>query len=788
MPPVTEPTTSAPEPKTSSAPEPKPQEGKAADADPLPPRAGGPTVDIGSMYRSQINITQHIKDVLIDSDAQARVSKFSPKDVGALTINRVDEISSASQFVYDEHFVRESLNVLCRSRLLLLIGEPDCGKESIARYLASRLREDGSLDRDTLVIPPLAEDMRLHLHSTLRDNGELHSRVVIFPDALERGNSGLRDFIARLKGDAVSNVGRDLAQVNSYVIVTAVKASIPSDCVRNLPGWLHPTIPALPAELVLRGTEQRIARFLAKSSDPALAQAVTNQLKREIAERACTVSRAVRFIESSLVRVLRGEITVQKAFDELDSLGSWFQNNADSDREAWIYALALIVSHSLGRDDDIPWSEFSGIYDDIRAQIWRGHKVEITERPFDEDRFQMCAGAEIKRDPLVARDLIGFRDPGAARRLWDVLLSRFRSIAKSLVPVLIALTKNDNVLTRARAAQALGRIGWLDAKEMTTQWVEEWAASDSFSQRALAGYLAQGVFSTGDVDYRQFFLELLDRYSRNKKMAWTAMAAYKQIGRMDLAVALEKLKYIAEIHLVPAFEASREIRLLMDQLDRKLAGIRSEEAALVREILDNFGVFYLASLKGDVEIAESLKFTLVSLSMTSGLAPILATLSQWALGSSGMGALVCYVFLMEGGIASELTRRRMGLVLHSADRIEIVPCSAILASLADDSHAVQSVVRFLETMYAVLLEFFPPDAAASLTHVLFDHLETWVQESLPTPLCRTAMVELVGRLLRSNLNELYERTYDWLSAGSEFSKGDMASFAKDARRFGIKGN
>jgi hypothetical protein len=47
------------------------------------------------------------------------------------------------------------------------------------------------------------------------------------------------------------------------------------------------------------------------------------------------------------------------------------------------------------------------------------------------------------------------------------------------------------------------------------------------------------------------------------------------------------------------------------------------------------------------------------------------------------------------------------------------------------------------------------------------------------------MVELVGRVLRSNLRELPERTYDWLPGG-DFASGGMAAFAKDVRRFSIQ--
>src|ERR1035441_5398086 len=96
----------------------------------------------------------------------------------------------------------------------------------------------------------------------------------------------------------------------------------------------------------------------------------------------------------------------------------------------------------------------------------------------------------------------------------------------------------------------------------------------------------------------------------------------------------------------------------------------------------------------------------------------------------------------------------------------------MVGSLIDDPKATETLVRFLQTMYAALMDFFPPDLAFSLIHLIFEFLKEWVQGSLGKPPCREVMVELVGQLLRSSLRELHERTYDWLSSG-DFSNGEM---------------
>jgi hypothetical protein len=277
----------------------------------------------------------------------------------------------------------------------------------------------------------------------------------------------------------------------------------------------------------------------------------------------------------------------------------------------------------------------------------------------------------------------------------------------------------------------------------------------------------------------------LQHFSKDRERVWTAIAAYKQVGVLDLPLALTRLREIAERHLATAFERSQTIGRRIDQLDRNLTSLRNVEASILKQVLGELRKFYLESYEKDREIATCFTYSLVSLAMTCGLTPVLAALSQWSLGTPGMGALVCLIFLQDDGLASELTESVVPIGLDE-DGTELVSCNLILASVIDDPHRVQVLVRFLQTMYAGLLDFFPPDAAVLLTHTIFEYLKTWVRESLPIPRCRVAMVETVGGLLRSNLKELYERTYDWLSSDADFRSGEMELFVRDARRFAAR--
>ena len=732
----------------------------------------------------RINI--ELKNTLVN-EAPRRAVLFSHES--GVTIAQSTEIDRARLFVYDKEFVRQTLEELERSRVVVLTGEPNSGKASMACFLAGEMRQDSSLElkRDTLLVQPLPAGVGLNLLPAIGNQIELRERAIVFCDAPEGGNAGVADFLKLLTNDGAHNVGQRLCETNSYLIFTAATDSLTEECRTRIPRRLRPILGALSRELVLRGVELRIDQFR-KQATPALAELVTGELVHEIAERAQTMSRAARFIDSHLVAVLRRETTVPKAFDELDDLSSWFRNGAGADLEAWIYALALTVSHSFGRGDDfVPWGEFSVFHEIIRGHVLGWRKPKARDRPLDERRLQAYVGAETKRDATLARDLIGFRDPVAARRLWAVLLENFRSLAGSLVPVLLHLTRHASVSVRMRAAQALGRIGSLDAQTLTARWLADWPHTTGYSQKALAGYLAQGVFSMNDREYRRFLLEALDFYARrdpssdapaSKGGVLMAVAAYKQIANDDFELAMEKLKAIAEAHLAPTLDLGEELR----RLDRRLASLKVVEAEVVRRLLAEF---YSVLLEQDDDLAQAVRYAMVAISLNAGLTRILTTLRRWALGTQVMGALVCSWFLQADGIARELTDRTFELVPRGGDQSAVVSCNGMVGLLMDDPKAIEALVRFLQTIYAALVDYFPPDLAAGLIRLIFDLLDEWVRDSVAKPPCRQAMVELAGRLLRSNLRELHERTYDWLS-NEDFSSGDMAAFARDARRYSIQ--
>jgi energy-coupling factor transporter ATP-binding protein EcfA2 len=733
------------------------------------------SVQTGDIRDSTLNLTQ----ILYDQAAQSRVTFFSWQEEHE-EINQLNEINVSSRYVYDEAFADGLLATLNQHRFLLLTGEDDSGKTSMARYLAGRLREEANFQRNTLVYGPQRKEVRLHLPSLLQKEENLHGRVLVFRDALEYQNPFVGSFLISMKAETVTSLTQDLARIECYLIMTAASSSLPGGCATNMPAWLRPSLPPLAPELVLQGVEAHLSLFFEQNTDQSLAgRQVSAEQKQQIAERGRTISWAARFIDSQLISILRGEKSVADAFVEFDSMSSWFQTSAVNNLEAWMYCLASVLADPLSSKEGVPWTEFFIMYDAVRNHLLQHRRPKAKERPFDEPALQTSSGITTKRDRTYARDLVLFKEASDVDRYWRILLTQFRALLTDLVPVLVELTGHDSPFVRSRAAQALGRIGFIDARAIAKPWLEAWSRSKNWQERSLVGYAVQGILSAGAADYRNFVLEWLDDCIERREQSWATVAAFKQIGMVDLSLGIEKLREVARNKLAPVLEEDRKIDRRLQQLGRQLA----ETGVPLSKVIVLLNEYYRGLFDDAQEIAPTFKYAIVALAMNE-LPSVLAHLSRWALGTSGMGALVCLLFLQKEGIADELTARKQWLATPQADGSrKDSTCNMVLASIIDSPEAVRVLATFLGDMYAALLDFSPPDLAALLKNLLFDYCKVWIHEALPIPSCRAAMVELVGRLLKSNVEDLWQRTYEWLTSDPDFSKPDMAAFARDARLF-----
>jgi hypothetical protein len=783
---------SAPAPPPTAAPVTAPAASPSGGAGTPPAPTPGITPDSGAPASSAAPAVQQIvnviqRDAMGISGAQSGLSFFSPESNIECRLSRIDEMTHASSFIYDPDFVSKAVTVLGRHRFILISGEPESGKLGMAIYLANRLREDGSILEDTFVYLPHDRDVKIN-PPMLAEDKKLRGRIIIFRDALDLNNSSLLRLL--VSGEAIGSVTRSLEKAGSYVILTASHHTLPPGCHGALQEDLRPSLPPLGEERLCSGIEALIRRFLQEESHKQWREKeVEAAIVQKIAVWARTMSRAQQFINRFLSEVLGG-LPLEEAFHRFEDLIPWFRKNAfDSSshdaaklrlqREAWTYCLALVVAQPLG-GEGVPCYEFWLIYESLRRHLLGPSRISLSRRSYWEDELQHLSHAEVVRKPATAKDVIRFKDTRAADQLWTILLTSFRSLALGLIPALLKLAEQPGP-ARGRAAQAIGRIGMIDGVEISRRLIFRWANEEDWAMRSLAGYLAQGALRSGDRLYRDHVLECLENLIADDK-AWTAVAAYKQFGKIETALALDKLKMVADFILQRAFNKSQEIQSKLEQFQEQLAKANTEHEAIESIArIDALLVFYGSMFDQEREISHALTYALVSLAITEGPAQILETLARWSLGTPRMSFFVCLVFLQEEGIAFYLTKRKVALPLNDANSWgENSRCSALLAFLTDDPLAMQTLARFLERMYAGMVDFFSSDSSRELTHVITDYLKTWIRESLPILSCRKAMVNLTASLLRSPMIELRNRISDWLVADSAFLSGPMQAFARDA--------
>jgi hypothetical protein len=548
--------------------------------------SGKPATDAGSATTSDSKRGESSTSVQQSMNihlAQSGLAFFSPEDNLERKLTREDEMNHAASFVYDPEFVMRAVTVLTRHRFILISGEPESGKLSMAMYLANRLREDGSIPEDTFVYSPYSRDVKIS-PPDLANQKKLHGRIVIFRDALDFRNSTLLRFLG--SGEAISSVTRGFENAGCYVIFTVSHHTLPPECHGALQEDLRPTLHPVGEMLLCPGIEALVQRFCGEESHSQWKEKeVEAETIQKIAAWAITMSRACQFFNLLFGEVLGG-LPLDEAFRRFDTLIPWFRKNALDTvaragrelrlhREAWIYCLALVVAQPLG-GEGVPCYEFSLIYEALRRHLLGSSRFRLSRRAYCEIELQELSHAVVVRQSAKGKDVLTFKDTRVADRLWVVLLTNFRSLALNLISPLVKLAEQPGT-GRARAAQAIGRIGLIDVEEISQRLLYRWAEKEDGS---LMGYLAQGALRTGDLSYRKSVLLKLENLPLSNEKAWKVVAAYKEIGTIEIELALDKLKPVVEFVLRSAFEKSQDAEKTLVHFEEQLINANTEEEAI----------------------------------------------------------------------------------------------------------------------------------------------------------------------------------------------------------------
>ncbi len=760
-----------------------------------------------------MSLHEHRTAIVTDGGEWLSARPFSTDHCAPVSRQREDELEET--VVVDEWLTGELLNKLLATRFLVLAGEPEVGKKTLALHLSHRVRKVVKTCRETFMAVSLRRNVRLELQQVAEEKAEFGGRVIIFPQVGEGDNGALLESFLRLKGvEQLDKLQVALENSKSFFLFTADSQHV-KPFRENLQRLdvLH-EVPAPPPHLLATGLEKRLKKFIACRDVPAAkaeaARALVAERRELLLARLPRMAQLTFFVERYLLAVLDEEqrLDLSSALDLVESHEKWFLEDLGRDFEAWCFVYTLALCQCGSESTGVPWLEFDAIRGEITRHLarelrtWRHAQDEPPfARILDERALLEKCRARIARESGVG-DFVRFEDDRYPDKLWDVFMNSGRRLMTLTLPVLQRLAQSADTPIRARAARILGRLGEASPAHITLETIERWTAAKPLRQKAAVGYLLEGALTSPDEDYRQLCRARLEALSRsgNPGKLWTAVAAHKQLGRgggEELAKSIATLGEITERN----FSEWIGLKKKLEQLEHQLEALIQKKKKDPQEVMAAaVGTQALRELRGafrraydeDDQIMFAICYSLVALALHVGTFEVMAELNKWySQGHKSLDVLTSWIFWMEEGVADSLAEYMVRV--PAAETVSGAPrdCHAFVVSVGDaartDPQAVAQVARFLASTYGQFPDFHTR-TRQFLRRKFLSHLKGWADSAWPAEKYRDVMVQLYAQLLRSQQAGLSAHLADYLRNDSEFNgRAHLKRFAEQVFRAAAAG-
>jgi hypothetical protein len=682
------------------------------------------------------------------------------------------------------------IDTLESHRFLVLSGDPELGKGTVARLLATEICSKHKLSELLFCQQSPPREMEVPLPDLFGGSREYHGRAVVLKDVLARSNSDIHGFLQGLNEVQIRVQSEKLEKCGSFVIFTTDSERL-GGLEAKLQGFglLKPLSPPDPD--ILLETLRRIAEPLLQSD--AAKKALNELLKvsgKQIAEELRTVPRVARFIRESLADILSGrpDRPLEQALRRACDLESWLLRDLPEDFEAWCYALALVLCQAAPLNESVTWLHFDRFRQllsrHLRQELRRfGEKREALDLCREEDLARL-ARAEIQRPGFPQASIVAFSSDSYPARLWQVLLGPGRHLLALLVPFLQALISAPEYYLRAIAARALGRIGELDPFGITVPWLQNPGEGDKERRSRCLGQMLQGVFGSNDEEYKRACFRQLRRklLSQRDDDIVIALASLRDVGELNLSQALGEMRSTANSWLIPHSEDGKkpdqrntlkwhvqELERLAETDLRAAALLKAAESGHIQGILDEtFSEIGHSVLHG-------IQYALVGLCLSrEPFASLVAELKAWlAEESTESGQFLTLAFLRPHGILHVLDHIPMP-ISEQAGAVSAgdTECGVILSDLVSAGDpAIPSFKAFVETLHS-RLSALPGPLRQGLRKRWLGSLKGWAHQACRAKACRPLVVNLLQGLVRSPSSEVRRDVLSMLQGDSDFLRAD----------------
>lgn len=717
---------------------------------------------------------------------------FSSDDAKPVGQKVADELIRT--FVGDDVTTTRLLRHLEEHRVLLITGDPDVGKRTVALYLGIRLAAHKSGGSDPLLVDSLDRSVGINLRDVAADAKGFGRRAIVFADAFEQRNNHLREFFC--SGDQVSwdHLTGLLRKHEAYFIFTSSIASVPfrqQTTDRIALCELQPLKP----DMIDSGIEKRLSWMMEVESTERERVLLLTQNRARLVAELSTLSSAVSFVR----HFVRDDSDLESALRRFRDASYWFRTALEHDVDAWIFAFALTLAQPTPKAESAPWADFERIRRALAERIRGdselfpprcrsddGHEPDgrLPWRSFGDDAILQRCRAVIEKDASRMGDIVRFDHPSVTTQLWEAVLTHYRRMLIMGLPVLRGLAEDDRTdwSVRVLAAQIIGRIGEVDPRRIVDPIIHRWAISGDFALRPLVGRVIQGALASGNENYRNAALRSIEMLADVKGMGGdedardgllTAIAAYAQIGFYEPDRAMEQLGRIVIEHLAPVFEKVHQTARQAETVDVELARARANRVGELLRRRFEFGDAATQLFKEHAPALIAIGQVVSCLCLTHEPIPILRNMRDWtAKGGPSTGVLVAFLFLR--GIAADLHEIRTEKGRNG---------SRLLPSLSQTKDAVHHFCGFLADIHSSVNSTFvlPAWLQNDFQDRLGACLTDWACDSLTNADHRQNILDVFVGLATARRGSM-RRDVIAILDGTAFSNTEsMRSFASQVR-------
>jgi hypothetical protein len=608
--------------------------------------------------------------------------KFSIESAHEVTAERARTIQEL--FVGDQRVIDGALAYLEKHHILLLAGDSGCGTLTMAIFLGTRLAER------TLVAGRPGPKVEIDLYEI-----DLVKRALIFADGFH--NHDLLGFFSRNDAHEWERLTEHLRGHEAYLIFTAEPDAVASfHAVRR-------DIPRLTPARVRDGLDLRLKWLERRGLLTPEHLRHLGQNRERLIDNLKTLPRVARFLD----QFADGDADLDAALQRFNDIPFWFSKHLAADLDAWCFALTLAIAQVVRNGSGVGWYEFERIRHAVAEQI---PAAPATSPSVSDEALLRRARAEVSREISRLGDTVRFIDQSYAPVIWQTLATNHRRVLTALIPALRTIAEDErgpgSYAVRSLAAQMLGRIGELDPFAISIPLIQHWASA----QRPLVGRLLQGMRTSSNHAYRQAAIGVVDSLTvdsgddaKTHDGLLTAISAYSLLGEQELVPAMERLGAIAAQQLAPVMANLQEIEHLMEQVDERLCGAESPQAAegLLQERFQ-LGDIAERLAAQQAALLRPVEQAVVYLCLTADPVEVLHEMRKWIAHGARTAAMVALLFLHDG-IADDLEGAATRVQsLSGGERVH-----PIAQSLRNSAGAAEKFQDFLDDLRRAIDESTP---------------------------------------------------------------------------------